>query len=75
LKFLITGATGFLGSRIAEMLVEKNHEVIALVRNPDKAAKLKKSGITIAIGDIKGQGKHEGTDERYRRRFSCCRLV
>ncbi len=52
MKYFITGATGFLGSRIAKMLIDRNHEVIALVRNPDKAEQLKKAGIKIIKGDI-----------------------
>ena len=29
---LITGATGFLGSNIAELLIESNYQVIATIR-------------------------------------------
>jgi UDP-glucose 4-epimerase len=31
-RFLVTGATGFLGSRSAELLSERGHEVVALAR-------------------------------------------
>ncbi len=34
---LITGATGFIGSRLAAGLTEAGHHVIALIRNPAKA--------------------------------------
>jgi uncharacterized protein (TIGR01777 family) len=37
---LVTGATGFIGSRLVASLTEANHEVIALVRNPAKAEAL-----------------------------------
>lgn len=33
-KILITGGTGLVGSRLTEMLVDKNHEVVVLSRNP-----------------------------------------
>jgi len=35
---LLTGATGFIGSRLAEALSAAGHDVIALVRNPKTAA-------------------------------------
>jgi uncharacterized protein (TIGR01777 family) len=37
---LVTGATGFIGSRLVASLTEAGHHVIALVRDPAKAAAL-----------------------------------
>jgi uncharacterized protein len=37
---LVTGATGFIGSRLVEALAEAGHEVTVLARDPAKAAKL-----------------------------------
>lgn len=52
MKYFVTGATGFIGGRVAEMLAEDGHEVVALVRSPKKAAALAAKGITLAEGDI-----------------------
>jgi uncharacterized protein (TIGR01777 family) len=45
MKVLITGATGFIGARLAEVLTEKGHEVTGLTRNPDSARR-KVSAVT-----------------------------
>ncbi len=52
MKYFLTGGTGFIGYSLARLLREKGHEVIALVRNPDKAQKLLDLGATLAMGDI-----------------------
>lgn len=37
MKILVTGATGFVGSHLCDLLQRSGHEVFALVRNPSKA--------------------------------------
>jgi hypothetical protein len=39
-RVLVTGATGFIGSRLVEALAAASHDVIVLARDPGKAAKL-----------------------------------
>jgi hypothetical protein len=39
MKVAITGATGFVGSRLVERLQSLGHSVVVLTRNPDKARK------------------------------------
>ncbi|MEK7833070.1 MAG: NAD-dependent epimerase/dehydratase family protein, partial [Acidobacteriota bacterium] len=52
MKYFITGATGFIGGRVAQQLVAAGHEVVALVRSKAKAADLAKLRVLLAEGDI-----------------------
>ncbi|AFZ35950.1 protein of unknown function DUF1731 [Stanieria cyanosphaera PCC 7437] len=40
MKIAITGATGFVGSRLVERLNQEKHQIVVLTRNPDKAKKV-----------------------------------
>ncbi|MDR2350627.1 MAG: NAD-dependent epimerase/dehydratase family protein [Deltaproteobacteria bacterium] len=48
---LVTGGSGFLGSRIAEKLLEDNREVRVLTRRP--VPNLEKSGAEVFFGDLR----------------------
>ena len=49
---LITGATGFVGPKIAHALRSRNLPVRALVRDPAKSAQLASWGVELAQGDM-----------------------
>jgi nucleoside-diphosphate-sugar epimerase len=48
----VTGATGFLGRHIIDVLLEANWTVTAVVRNPTAAAKILSPDVTILPGDL-----------------------
>lgn len=52
MKYFVTGATGFVGSRVARQLIRDGHEVVAVVRNPAKADDLKRLGAQVFRGDV-----------------------
>jgi len=52
MKYFITGATGFIGGRLARQLREAGHEVVAVVRNPAKAQDLAQLGVILYQGDV-----------------------
>lgn len=52
MKYFLTGATGFVGGRLAQMLRERGHQVVAVVRDPDKAGDLRKRGVEVVKGDV-----------------------
>jgi len=51
-RYLVTGATGFLGSELVKQLIGRGQQVIALVRSPDKATLIKTLGATVHVADI-----------------------
>ncbi len=52
MKVLITGASGFLGSYLAEMFLDAGHQVRAMVRKTSKTASLQRLGVEIVRGDL-----------------------
>ncbi|HEX7878867.1 MAG TPA: NAD(P)-dependent oxidoreductase [Candidatus Eisenbacteria bacterium] len=53
MKALVTGATGFIGGHLVEALLDRGHEVVALVRDPARLGPLRDHPrVTSTIGDI-----------------------
>lgn len=52
MKILVTGATGFIGMRLVERLLEKGHDVTCLVRKTSNTERLEKLGVSLVVADI-----------------------
>jgi dihydroflavonol-4-reductase len=51
-RVLVTGATGFVGGRLARQLLEEGYEVRVLARTPEKAEPLAERGADVVEGDV-----------------------
>src|SRR2546426_3535707 len=52
MRYFVTGATGFIGTRLVRRLHEAGHAVDALARDPAKAGDLTRIGVRVHKGDI-----------------------
>lgn len=52
MKVYLTGATGYIGSAVAEALQKAGHSVTGLVRTPEKAKQLEARGAHAVLGDL-----------------------
>ena len=55
-RVLVTGATGFTGGHLCSRLVGDGYRVRALVRNAQRSAALARSGVELAMGDLRDPG-------------------
>jgi dihydroflavonol-4-reductase len=51
-RVFLTGGSGFIGGHLIDLLLDQGAEVTALVRNPDKAAAIKKKNVRLLKGDL-----------------------
>ena len=59
MKALITGASGFIGSRLASTLAGRGHEVACLVRPTSCIEGLERSGARLVLGDLRDRASLE----------------
>lgn len=72
-RYLVTGATGFLGSHVARHLVEKGHEVVVLCRG--SAESLSDSAMKIVRGDLLDEAAVRAAAEGCEGVFHCAGKV
>ncbi|KAA3615961.1 MAG: TIGR01777 family protein [Calditrichaeota bacterium] len=53
MKFFITGGTGFIGSRLVKALIQDEHEICLLARNPQKQHSASEKIKMLTPGDLK----------------------
>ena len=52
MRIFLTGATGYVGAAVLDSLVRGGHDVTALVRDSEKAARVKARGAQAVIGNL-----------------------
>jgi len=63
MKIAVTGATGFIGANLCAHLQESGHEVVAVVRDLEKAETVLPANIQVVQGDLKDQ---DGLESAFR---------
>ena len=58
MQVFLTGGTGYIGAAVLDALIRSGHHVTALVRDPDKAARLEARGATSVLGEIAGPARY-----------------
>ncbi|MFA6447931.1 MAG: NAD-dependent epimerase/dehydratase family protein [bacterium] len=75
MKALVTGATGFIGSHLAEVLADKGWEVRALVRETSDVGLLNRIGAELVVGDIRDKDSLKDALAGREIIFHCAALV
>jgi nucleoside-diphosphate-sugar epimerase len=59
MKVFLTGATGFIGQHLCEALAREGHQIIALVRSPEKAKRLHQENVELLMGNLSDLKKND----------------
>lgn len=52
MRVFLTGGTGYIGSAVLDALLRAGHRVTAIVRDPEKAARLNARGASTVVGEL-----------------------
>src|SRR6476646_7333617 len=52
MRVVVTGGAGFIGRAVIARLADRGDEVVALVRDPDSAAYLKRDRVKLVVSDL-----------------------
>jgi nucleoside-diphosphate-sugar epimerase len=71
----VTGATGFIGGRLVDALLQEGHTVRVLVRDPGRAASLQRPGVEVVRGDLGDAASLKEAVSGAQQCFHCAGLV
>lgn len=74
MRALLTGATGKIGNAVARQLLERGDEVVALVRDAERARELLGSEVELAAGDVTDPGSLRRAAAGVEAAFNCMGL-
>ena len=58
MQVFLTGGTGYIGAAVLDALIRSGHHVTALVRDPEKAARLEARGATPVMGELASPARY-----------------
>lgn len=58
MQVFLTGGTGYIGAAVLDAFIRAGHHVTALVRDPEKAARLEARGATPVLGELAGPTRY-----------------
>ena len=63
MRIFLTGATGYIGSAVLDVLLRGGHEITATVRDPEKAERLKQRGVHPVVADLATPSRYAAAAE------------